>query len=187
MKIYIGPYANYRNLYKIGEYLNRLFNLPEDKCDVVCDFLKYSIGLGKICDYINRPKKRKVLIQIHEYDTWNMDSTLAMIILPMLMQLKSHKKGAPLVSDEDVPSNLKTDKAPANQDPHEYHAFLNLRWQYVLNEMTWTFEQLQPDSHWEDQYYLQQKLTDTKGYTEHNERINKGLMLFGKYFRNLWD
>jgi hypothetical protein len=28
---------------------------------------------------------------------------------------------------------------------------------------------------------------DKDGYMKHNERIQVGLVLFGKYFRNLWD
>ena len=31
---------------------------------------------------------RKESIHIHDYDTWNMDHTLALIALPMLKQLK---------------------------------------------------------------------------------------------------
>ena len=34
-------------------------------------------------------------IVIHNYDTWNMDHTLALIILPMLKQLKETKHGYP--------------------------------------------------------------------------------------------
>ena len=28
---------------------------------------------------------------------------------------------------------------------------------------------------------------DSEGYTKHQERINNGLRLFGKYYRALWD
>jgi hypothetical protein len=28
---------------------------------------------------------------------------------------------------------------------------------------------------------------DHNGMNKHNERINNGLRLFGKYYRNLWD
>ena len=48
-------------------------------------------------------KEQKVNVQIDKWDTWNMDATLAHIIVPMLKQLKATKHGAPYVADEDVP------------------------------------------------------------------------------------
>ena len=38
---------------------------------------------------------RKVDIKIESFDTWNLDSTLALIILPALIQLKETKHGIP--------------------------------------------------------------------------------------------
>jgi len=89
------------------------------------------------------------------------------------------------------------------------------RWDWAMDEMIWAFEQLVDDS-WEAQYFTGKSdivwvpskeldakgkpLTyemkrgpkdthkwDKKGWTKHNERINNGLRLFGKYFRALWD
>ena len=45
-----------------------------------------------------------------------MDHTLAMIIVPMLKQLKETKHGAPFVDDEDVPEELKSTSAPAKEN-----------------------------------------------------------------------
>ena len=47
-------------------------------------------------------------IVIHPYDTWSMDHTLALIIVPMLKQLKETKHGAPNVDASDVPMYLKS-------------------------------------------------------------------------------
>ena len=50
---------------------------------------------------INIPKypkgngRRKIKIQIDKWDTYSMDHTLAMIIYPMLLQLKATKHGVP--------------------------------------------------------------------------------------------
>lgn len=38
---------------------------------------------------------RRIDIQIDKYDTWNMYHTLALIIYPMLIQLKETKHGVP--------------------------------------------------------------------------------------------
>jgi hypothetical protein len=40
-------------------------------------------------------KNRKLQVVIHRYDTWNMDSTLAHITVPMLKQLKKITHGIP--------------------------------------------------------------------------------------------
>lgn len=187
MKIHIGPYANYRSVYQIGDFLKDKFELRQEICDSVCDFLKNKTPLGKVCDYVNRPRQRHIEIEIDDYDTWNMDTTLSLIILPMLLQLKRNKRGSLIVSDDDLPCNLKSSKAPSKKNLPEYDAFLQLRWTWILNEIIWTFEQLQPDSHWEDAYYQEHQLVDHEGYTLHNKRIANGLILFGKYFRHLFE
>jgi hypothetical protein len=55
--------------------------------------------------------------------------------------------------------------------------------------MIWSFEELNKDD-WERQYFEEnpdEMKWDKDGWTKHNERIQNGLTLFGKYFRNLWD
>jgi hypothetical protein len=54
--------------------------------------------------------KQKTSIKIHKWDTWSMDHTLAPIILPMLVQLKETKHGAPMVDMKDVPKELRATK-----------------------------------------------------------------------------
>lgn len=82
-------------------------------------------------------------IHIDEYDTWSMDHTLALIILPMLKQLKDEKHGSPCVDNEDVPDKLrmpekwKEERYNVNgeTDPHFFD-----RWDYVMNEMIYAFQ-----------------------------------------------
>jgi len=50
--------------------------------------------------YPDDDTKRVETILLDPYDTWNMDHTLALIIVPMLKQLKATKHGAPCVDDE---------------------------------------------------------------------------------------
>lgn len=157
-------------------------------------------------------------VKIDRYDTWNMDSTLSPIILPMLKQLKKDKHGAPYVDDADVPANLRSTtpaakKAKKEQGDTDGNHFK--RWDWILDEMIWAFEELVDDT-WEEQYFsgksdivwvpskeLDAKgrpLTyemkkgpgdtrkyDKKGWTKHSARIDNGTRLFGKYFRALWD
>ena len=169
----------------------------------------------KILDFVHPPIN---YVKIDNYDTWSMDSTLTPIILPMLKQLKETKHGAPFTEDEDVPERLRsTTKAAIKSKKESWDTDCNhfKRWDWILDEMIWAFEQL-ADDEWEAQFHsgksdivwvpskeLDAKgkpLTyemksgpkdtrkwDKKGYMKHSARIDNGTRLFGKYFRALWD
>lgn len=158
------------------------------------------------------------LIKIDNYDTWSMDSTLTPIILPMLKQLKETKHGAPYTEDKDVPERLRsTTKAAVKSKKNSWDSDGNhfKRWDWILNEMIWSFEQLADDD-WEAQFHSgtsdvvwvpskeldakgkprnyemkkgpkDTRKWDKKGYMKYSERIDNGTRLFGKYFRALWD
>ena len=87
-------------------------------------------------------------ITIHKWDTWNMDHTLALIILPMLKQLKKEKHGAPYVDPDDVPKELR----PKETDEHGTDDTHFARWEHVMNEMIFAFENKVDDT-WEDRYF----------------------------------
>lgn len=156
-------------------------------------------------------------VKIDRWDTWSMDSTLSPIILPMLRQLKQDQHGAPHVNDADVPANLRsTTKSAQKAKKDSWGTDGNhfRRWDWVLDQMIWSFEQLCDDDNdaqfhtgehdmlWEPSdvdasgkpltYKMKRGSKDThkwdkKGWTKHNARIQRGLELFGKYFRSLWD
>ena len=111
-------------------------------------------------------------IIIHSWDTWSMDHTLALIILPMLKKLKEEKYGAPLVDDEDVPEEFRMPKdwkeekynLNGETDPHFFD-----RWDYVMNEMIFAFENKVDDS-WQDQFFA-----DSEEVVEKTEIEFKGV------------
>jgi hypothetical protein len=123
------------------------------------------INIGR---YFQNGKKRKVNIKIDPYDTWSMDDTLALIIHPMLVQLKATKHGASNVADEDVPENLRTSSAPPTGNDWDVDVFYFDRWDWVLDEMIWAFKQK----------------IDKKSF---QPRMINGFRLFGKYYEALWD
>jgi hypothetical protein len=150
-------------------------------------------------------------VKIDYWDVWSMDSTLSPIILPMLKKLKEVKHGAPFIDDEDVPERLRsTTKAAIKSKKNTWDTDCNhfKRFDWVLDEMIWAFEQLCNDD-WESQFFsgesdiqwvknndgtstMKRGLKDTrkwdkKGYMKHDARITNGTRLFGKYFRALWD
>jgi hypothetical protein len=153
----------------------------------------------------------KDVVKIDYYDTWSMDQSLAPIILPMLKQLKATKHGFGLIADEDAPKELGSIYA-LPKDEWEWDGNAEKRYEWVLDEMIWAFEQLcdenaedkfwitKPELDWdamtepfeegqksrEVKWTVEGKL-DQEGYKAHHERIQRGLTLFGKYFRTLWD
>lgn len=90
----------------------------------------------------NSDNHRKFEIEIHEYDTYSMDTTLATIILPMLKQLKTTQNGSPYVADADVPEHLRASNAPEKEREEDTDAFWHDRWDWVMEEMIWAFEQI---------------------------------------------
>jgi len=69
-------------------------------------------------------KNRAKHVEIEPHDTWNMDRTLALIIHPMLVQLKETTHGYPVDLTEQ-------------------------EWDDILDKMIWAFEQKNRDD-WED-------------------------------------
>lgn len=166
-------------------------------------------ALHSVRKFINRDIR---YVKIDPWDVWSMDWTLAPIILPMLKELKRVKHGAPFVDDEDVPPKLRSKQTKRldntkNKYANNVHAVDGLdpnwhkRFDYILDEMIWTFEQLNNWDH-DSEFFdhsqaknpkdslntqLRKIKIDHVGLKKHEDRIDNGLRLFGKYFRSLWD
>ena len=127
--------------------------------------------------------KRKVSVEIHDYDTWNADHTLALIIHPLLIKFSEQPHGYPADLTED-------------------------EWDTIIDKMIFSFS-CSLDSDWEDQFYINTRLDSTEslddsikslkiidnfsdlkfdkeGYEKFVEKIDEGLSLFAKYYRHLW-
>jgi hypothetical protein len=216
MKVVIGPYKSWIGPYQIADALCFWVKPIKDeygmstKPDWVHDFGTWLSGgengeswLLKVCQWIESKRKRRIYVRIDKYDTWSMDHTLAHIIVPMLKQLKATKHGAPNVDNEDVPSPLRSTAPGARDrcendwdiDDNHFH-----RWEYVLDEMIWTFEQ-QLDDTSENQFYdhgekiagedimdsVERLKVDDAGLKAWADRKQNGYRLFGKYYEALWD
>ena len=138
-------------------------------------------------------------IEIEYFDTWSMDSTLSPIILPMLKQLKATKHGYGLIDDEDVPEELRSTSAPPKENEWDTDDLWFMRWDWILKEMIWAFEQKVDDTS-EDQFFDHSQWNgkkpwdseytgpgfDKEGYDAWHERKSNGFRLFGKYYESLW-
>ena len=160
-------------------------------------------AVQSVYNLINVPlldkREQKIKVRIDRWDTWSMDHTLAPIILPMLKQLKAEKHGAPFVDLKDVPKELHGKKLTKKQkDQGEVDDKHFERWDWIMDEMIWAFEQKNRDN-WEEDYYGpwhdfdgsisggRFEWTDDEGRRKHQERMSNGFRLFGKYYENLWD
>ena len=200
MKVYIGPYRNWIGPYQIADkiffWVNRRGIFADDDprhtrwdykaADWLGDWLA-DTWVTKFCNWFESKRERKVKIRIDQYDTWSMDHTLALIVHPMLLQLKASKHGSPYVDDEDVPENLRSTVAPDLTEEQksfgETDALFHERWSWVLDEMIFAFE-LELDEEWETEYY---KNSNYDAMNKIYERQKNGFRLFGRYYGGLWD
>lgn len=139
-------------------------------------------------DWFGYTPKQKTSIRIDRYDTWSMDHTLAPIILPMLVQLKETKHGAPAVDIEDVPKELRPTNTEEWQKLYKEGGETDDkyfdRWDWVLNEMIYAFDS---KVNKEEVYMQFDPKTERELILKEQERISNGFRLFGKYYESLWD
>jgi hypothetical protein len=207
MKVYIGHYHSRWFSTIHDKHMMRRYGLEwndnqdwKDRAweraeDVLQWIYNHTINL-----YLDKVE-RTIKVRIDREDTWSMDHTLAHIVVPMLKQLKETKHGSPYVDDVDVPEHLRNnspnDKEFWNGDIDDNH---HARWEWVLDEMIWAFEQkIRGD--WESDYYgdwveddSEDSLfggrfvnSDDEGRKAHQKRMSNGFRLFGRYYEALWD
>lgn len=225
MKIYIGPYQNHYSCRIADKFCEKKYGKTKYWSMKDDDFDRIDRIIEKIEDWcqsflnatINKlDRKRKVKIRLHPYDTWSMDHTLALIVVPMLKQLQETKHGSPFVDDEDVPEELRSSAAreltPTEKNYGHTDELFHKRWEWVLGEMIYAFES-ELDDDWEEQF--ETGVRDWKtvekdtpphgiGWTleegpNHTLKIDEeakaagwkrrknGMILFGKYYNGLWD
>ncbi len=213
MKVIIGPYKNWIGPYQIADMVFFWQDKFDDECVWADRAHRFGTWLSenkdgsdswllKLCQWIESKRHRQVYVRIDKYDTWSMDHTLAYIIVPMLKQLQATKHGAPHVEDEDVPAPLRSTAPGARDGCDEWDVDHNhfIRWDWVLVEMIWAFEQqLQEDA--ESQFFdhsdvpkgtaIQDAIgkikVDSEGHLAWQKRKSNGYRLFGKYYEALWD
>lgn len=175
------------------------------------------VNLGK---YPKGDGLRRIYVEIDNYDTWGLDNTLALIILPALLQLKNTKHGVP---------NEFVERAGGDMDRNYCFDFIKedenavfdrgvAKWEETLDKMIWSFQQLAIEDDYDHKYHhgqmkigwkpiqLPNPVTgvveemyemvdenpdehwyDYVGHRLHEERIQEGIDLFAKHFRDLWD
>lgn len=158
-KIKSGKSTQYPKwVHKFGDWLAH-GNLRQD--DSKFDDDRPNTFLYRFLIWADKKRNRKQTIRIDRWDTWSMYSTLALIIAPMLKQLRDTTHGYHEIDPNDGPENLRV------TERQEYDVQLDLfdipkideersigelRWEFVLNEMIYAFEKLSTDD-WESEFY----------------------------------
>lgn len=168
-----------------------------------------------------KASERRISVDIDRWDTWSADHTMALVILPLLLQYRENHHG--------IPNEFADHSGDENCQPQYLFDFYKeshdwafdqgvKKWEETLDKMIWSFYQIVVDDDskyhhgranfdWiksdkqypnpitgkvEDTFQMVDKnptehWTDYEGMRLHEERIQEGLDLFGKYFRNIWD
>lgn len=164
MKVNIGDYIGYVGPYQIAEKLLFWLEKSDPKIRIIGKKLSNNLLLKLICDWIYQKRKRKIEVKFNNYDFYSLDHTLALIILPALQKMK--KYGNFFVSDDDVPQEILLNISSLDENSKTEFKF-----NWLMSELIWAFEQI---------------VNDKMLPKEEELKINKNLILFGKYYRHLW-
>ena len=233
MRVKIGNYKNFFGPYQLAEVLCFWTRNTREKPDYVEKFGEwlaygsiepdverevgeiYALGgkkrkhtiLYNFLMWLDDKRERTIKVKLDRWDTYSADHTLAYIILPVLQKLKKDGMCIPSVYDEDVPEELRSDKAGPKKNHWDLDGNAEARWEWVINEMILAFESKASDGVWEEQFYSgggegilvkqledgnAEMLSDSKmkidreGLKRYQERITNGFVLFGKYYETLW-
>lgn len=156
--------------------------------------------------------EQKVSIRIDPYDTYSMDCTLALIIVPMLKQLKKTMHGYPseMLPDYGLMPDGYWDEpkgGPLHKQARANEKAAVKCWNGILDKMIWSFTQVNDD--WERKFWSGRFDTkfekqkdgtrlmvhgpkhtakyDRNGAEAHGARIQEGIDLFAKHYFSLWD
>ena len=176
MKVKIGKYITWIGGYQIADAIPFLSEDTKNKIGrwLAEDKNGNPSGLEKLCKLVYDFRKRTVKVEIDDYDIWNMDDTLCLIIHPMIKKLKHTKQGYGLIDKSDTPEHLR--------HTYDRNGFSEAAYDWVLDEIIWATSD-QPEI--EEMRYI---TAGNKEFLEYvYERKRNAMILFGKYFHTFWD
>lgn len=179
MKVILGKPPSWIGPYQIAIWLQRI-GFSEERCENIGHWLAEKTKIGNICQWIYDKRKRRQVIKIHDYDIWSMDYTLAPIIHAMLVKIKNSHGGASHVKDEDVPETLRSVNAPPKENEWDVDDFHFARWEFVLDEMIWAFDEIAKNN------VNEPDISNDWAWVFYTVRMERALEFFGRYYRSLW-
>lgn len=214
MKVEIGPYVDWVGPYQVAGKILFWMDRDDERVARLGEFLTYGFNkkvagskreetyFSKFLTWVNGKRERRIKVRIDPWDTWSADKTLALVILPVLEQLKREKHGSAIVDFEDVPEEFRpSDDEIIRMEENAgwTDSKLHERWDWVMGEMIWAFQQELRDD--ESDFFehpvdgdaedfmgsIRNIKVDFDGLEAHNMRKANGFRLFGKYYQNLWE
>jgi hypothetical protein len=203
---WVSPYTILKAVCFWEKDEDRIYNLKDEPNNPYVRWVNFldpiCKGLQKFLDFVHPCWN---YVRLDRWDTWSFDHTLADIILPGLKQLKADKHGAPCTDDADVPEYLRSYMAQPKENEWDIDSLHFMRWDWILDEMIWAFEQ-KVDDDADSQFFDHSEVTeqdrkdfikninapsktkyDKEGHKKWQDRKANGFRLFGKYYENLWD
>ncbi len=140
-------------------------------------------------------KNRKISVEIHDYDVWSLDHTAALILLPLFEKFRAQeKKGVSLAFYDRKCISTPHSDAEMQQAEERFHETLD-KIIFSLREIV-NCEQNSPDCPgeyiWEPEFKhigcTEEEYEDFRNKTaQYDAKIQEGLDLMGKHFRDFWD
>jgi hypothetical protein len=128
------------------------------------------------------------VIRIDEHDTWDFDRRIARVILPMLLQfrLSLNREHFSFPSDLNpvmefyYDDQLVFDFLDADAEIREGEARATDVWRAHVDAMIWSFDRIVKDPNL-------MGFKDHGGYDAYQERVQRGVSLFAKFFFSLYE
>jgi hypothetical protein len=177
MKVNIGKYVSYYGIHGVVKPLRRIFG--DTFAEKMIKFLRGSL-FDHLLRWADSKSKRIEEVIIHDYDTWNLDHTLALVIAPALKKFREFDCGYHVIGNEDVSEELHTSENYGYHTTDEEDEKRSAKWNYVLDEMVWAFDTIIGEDNDEMNYTTEEEKA-------RQERVANGLRLFAKYYRALWN
>lgn len=182
-------YNNYKKYVDLDEsFDNFMISIQTGVMIKNSDEEYYSL-LKKFFNWYNSKIDRIEFVKIDNYDVYNLDYTLAKIILPSLKKIKEDKWfGTILVDNEDLPKNLQVTENQIidwnnGTASKETETKISFHKTYIVDRMISAFENILNENDRPSTGNFKKDIEIDKFY---DEEIAIGLKLFGKYYRALW-
>lgn len=141
--------------------------------------MKVDIGPYKPFSASNKSNRRKIKVHVDRYDTFSLDHTLALVILPCLIQLRKSQQGIPVVKDTEGDPNQESFDFGDDLESMQYEKNTQA-WNEIMDKIIWSFQQLTIN-------YKKGFDVSSEARPLYEERIQEGLTLFGTYYLALWE
>lgn len=139
----------------------------------------------EIGDFAQDDESERIInVQVDEWDTWNMDQTIALMVLPLIKKYKEEMESRGMCFPGSLYSQV---RESYNPDQNEILSEEELEelvrdtcgnlWNEYVEAMIFSFEEA-------IEGYT--GTFDTKEYQKYQQKIQDGFELFGKYFTSLW-